>query len=95
MPYRASDLDVLLQEGEDVRHGVRVFKAFYDRETLPRDLGGDLAVQGVTESITFATAHAPEIRRGEDLTVGGEHRLVREVRLVGDGALSIATLEKP
>lgn len=95
MPYRASDLDALLQEGEDARHGVRVFKAFFDREALPRDLGGELAVMGTTETLTFATAHAPELRKGEEVTVAGEHRLVREVRLVGDGAISIAFLERP
>lgn len=95
MAYRPEDLDLLLQEGEDVVFGVLAFKGFWDQASLPQDGGGDLGVMATTEKLTFATAHAPGLGRGSQILVSGEGRRVREVRLVGDGALSEAFLELP
>ena len=95
MPYRPEDLAAALQEGDDVIFGAFEFKGIWDRESQAQDLGDSLAVMGVTETLTYATAEAPGLKKGSVLTIAGQLRTAREVRLVGDGALSMAWLEKP
>lgn len=95
MPFRPDDLAPAFLDGEDVVFGAAAFKAFWDRGSQPQDLGGDLAVMGVTEKLTYATASAPTLVRGARILIGTEGRVVREVRLLGDGAVCEAFLELP
>jgi len=95
MPYRPDDAAAAFLEGNDVVFGATGFKGFWDREGIAHDLGGELMVQGITETLTFPTAAALGLKKGSALTLDGtELRRVREVRPQGDGAISIAWLEK-
>lgn len=97
MAYGLNDLALMLADfGEVVVFGAYVTRGILERETEVQDLGaGPLQVLGAVPSITYATASLPGLKKGCAITVAGTSYKVREVHLIGDGALSQAFLEVP